>query len=273
MADVSPDSLRRFLLGRLPDPQMDALGERLVADEAFGDEMAEAEDTLIDSYLAGTLPHGECDAFERHYLATAVHRARVETRRALAGRAASTPRLPASDAARALPAMFGATRWMALAASIVLAVGLYVTRPGRSADGTSPATSPASPSSPGGPSTPAAPTAAAAAMPTATLTLSAAAATRGQGAMPVLAVPAGTALVQFRLVGDLPPADELTAEIMALDGDEVKRWPVDAAARTDDGASRTVTVPPYAVPPGDYVLTLWAGDADLVQRYAFRVAP
>ena len=274
MADVSPGSLRQFLLGRLPDAGMDALGERIVADDAFGDEMAEAEDALIDAYLAGALPAEERTAFERHYLATAGHRARVETRRALTARGASprlepAPRTPSTQATG-----FGATRWMALAASLLLAVGLFITRPAGPAGGTPPAPSSTAPSRPAEPAPPAAPAVPPpAAMPTVALTLAASTTTRGTGTVPTLAVPRGTAIVHLRLVGDLPPAMDLTAELTAVDRDEVKRWPVDDAPAAGDGATRVVSLPPYAVPAGDYVLTLWAGDADVVQRYAFRIAP
>ena len=31
-----------------------------------------------------------------------------------------------------------------------------------------------------------------------------------------------------------------------------------------------VTLPAYALPTGDYILTLWEGDARLVARFVFR---
>lgn len=107
-------------------------------------------------------------------------------------------------------------------------------------------------------------------MPVVSLALPAAA---GDAQPVALAVPRGTAMVHLRLVGDLPAAVDLTAELAAVGRDEVKRWPVDDAPAGDDGATRLVSLPPYVVPAGDYVLTLWAGDADVVQRYAFRVTP
>lgn len=107
-------------------------------------------------------------------------------------------------------------------------------------------------------------------MPAVSLPLSA---TAGDAQPPAVTVPRGTAMVHLRLVGDLPAAVELTAELSALGRDEVKRWPVDDAPAADDGATRVVSVPPYAVPAGDYALTLWQGDADVVQRYRFRIAP
>lgn len=106
-------------------------------------------------------------------------------------------------------------------------------------------------------------------MPAVTVALKAAGPTGGAA----FAVPGGTAMVHLRLVGDLPAAVDLTAELAVVGRDDVTRWPVDDAPAGDDGATRLVSVPPYAVPVGDCVLTLWAGDADVVQRYRFRVTP
>lgn len=161
------------------------------------------------------------------------------------------------------------SRWWAVAAALLLIAGLWWTRPAPTSHDASvaPAASSAVPAT----APAAAPDAAAAqAQPTVALTLTPVV-TRAGGAPAVAVVPRGTAQVALRLVGDLPPAVDLTAEITALDRDEVKRWPVDDAAPAADGATRTVLIPPYAVPPGDFVLTLWAGDADIVQRYAFRI--
>ncbi len=108
-------------------------------------------------------------------------------------------------------------------------------------------------------------------MPAVTVALKAAGPTGGEPA--AFAVPRGTAMVHLRLVGDLPAAVDLTAELAVVGRDDVTRWPVDDAPAGDDGATRLVSVPPYAVPVGDCVLTLWAGDADVVQRYRFRVTP
>ncbi len=77
------------------------------------------------------------------------------------------------------------------------------------------------------------------------------------------------AQVRIRLAGVDRPADELMAELEALDTAEIRRWPVDAADGDGDGLS--VTVPAYAMAAGGHVLTLWAGDADLLRRYRFKV--
>lgn len=107
-------------------------------------------------------------------------------------------------------------------------------------------------------------------MPAITLTLTPAPA-RGPYTSVAATVPRGTAQVLLRLTGDLPPADEVMAEIAGGDRDEVRRWRVDDAPAGPDGATRVVAVPPYAVPSGAFVLTLWVGDADVVQRYGFTI--
>lgn len=79
-------------------------------------------------------------------------------------------------------------------------------------------------------------------------------------------VPRAAAQVRVELLGVSPPPDELTAELEAVESGDVRRWPVEAAS---GGVS--VTVPIYVVPAGDYVLTLWRGDAEAIARYPFRV--
>lgn len=158
--------------------------------------------------------------------------------------------------------VFGRSRWIALGAAVALAAGLWWTRP----DAPPPAAPAAAPASTDAAATPSR----TANLPAVTLTLAPVRAGK-DAPLPALAVPRGTALVHLRLTGDLPAATDLTAELSARDRDEVKRWPVDDAPVGADGATRVVTLPPYAVPAGAYTLTLWAGDADIVQRYVFTV--
>lgn len=157
----------------------------------------------------------------------------------------------------------GPSRWWAVAAALVLIAGLWWTRPQRE-----PVMTPAGVSSAA--TTPAPDAPATASLPAVTLSLSPRPAGSPDGPV-TAAVPRGTAQVLLRLAGDLPGADDLTAEITSLERDEVRRWPVDDAPAGPDGATRLVAVPPYALPGGDFVLTLWVGDADVVQRYAFRI--
>jgi hypothetical protein len=93
------------------------------------------------------------------------------------------------------------------------------------------------------------------------------------GGTPTLEIPRAAAQVGVRLTGEVGDVEHLTAEMAPVSApDEVRRWRVDAAPAAADGATAMVTLPPHAVPDGDYVLTLWEGDARVVARYGFRTA-
>ncbi|MFN7978205.1 MAG: hypothetical protein U0P30_08725 [Vicinamibacterales bacterium] len=152
------------------------------------------------------------------------------------------------------------SKLLAIAGIVAIGAGLWWTRPTSSPAGATP------------PDTSAAPGAApAATLPAVSLRL---VPLLPSADVPAVAVPRDTAMVHLRLAGtDMPAAEDLVAEISAVGRDEVKRWPVDDAPRANDDADRMVSVPPYAVPPGDYTLTLWRGDADMLRRYQFRITP
>lgn len=84
-------------------------------------------------------------------------------------------------------------------------------------------------------------------------------------------VPAGSVQVQFRLAGLDVKADELTAELEVVGGDQIKRWRVDDVPPDPVRGAHAVVVPVYEARPGEYVLTVWLGDAEVAQRYRFRV--
>jgi hypothetical protein len=93
------------------------------------------------------------------------------------------------------------------------------------------------------------------------------------GSLPTLEIPRQAAQVGVRLTGELGDVEHLTAEMAPVNApDEIRRWRVDAAPAAADGAGAMVTLPPHAVPDGEYVLTLWEGDARVVARYGFRTA-
>ena len=90
--------------------------------------------------------------------------------------------------------------------------------------------------------------------------------------MPVLAFSRSAAQVGLRLTGDLGEIDHLTAEVAPIAApDDPRRWRVDVAPAAADGARGMVTLPSHALSSGAYVLTLWEGDARVVDRYPFRV--
>ena len=95
------------------------------------------------------------------------------------------------------------------------------------------------------------------------------------GSLPAaMTIPPDAGQVSLRLPGEFGDVDQLTAEISPADAPgEVKRWPVDSASAGSDGAKASVTLPAFALPPGAYRMTVWMGDAEVVQRYAFQIRP
>jgi hypothetical protein len=94
----------------------------------------------------------------------------------------------------------------------------------------------------------------------------------GTAAEPItVTVPAGSVQVQYRLAGLDAKGEELTAELEAVGGDQIKRWRVDDVPPDPLRGAHAVVVPVYEARPGEYVLTVWLGDAGVAQRYRFRV--
>lgn len=107
-------ALRRYLLGESATPEeARRVEERLLADDLFAEEFGAAEDELVDDYAAGTLPAGEREKFERHFLSTDERRRKLTFARALHGYVGGR----ASQTAR--PAKF-APYWKGAAAAVVL---------------------------------------------------------------------------------------------------------------------------------------------------------
>ena len=89
---------------------------------------------------------------------------------------------------------------------------------------------------------------------------------------PLLTVSRSAAQVGLRLTGELGEIDHLTAEVAPVTApDEARRWRVDVAPAAADGVQGMVTLPSHALSTGAYLLTLWEGDARVVDRYPFRV--
>ena len=106
--------------------------------------------------------------------------------------------------------------------------------------------------------------------PAATVTL--APVTVAGASQPTLTIPRTAAQVGLRLTGDLGDVEHLTAEVApAASPDDARRWRADAAPPASDEARVMVTLPAYALPTGEYVLTLWEADARVAGRFAFRV--
>lgn len=117
--------LRDYLLGRLDDEARARVEERLVADEAFFEELEGVESTLVDEYAFGETPPGDREAVEGVFLTTEARRDKLAIARARAGHKTDKARLPARGRARSAPVWLGAAAAIVLALTAVLAFVLW----------------------------------------------------------------------------------------------------------------------------------------------------
>jgi hypothetical protein len=71
-------SLLRYLLGQLSETEQSSVEERFITDPEANALLCEVENDLIADYVRGRLAPGERERFERHYMATAANRQRVQ---------------------------------------------------------------------------------------------------------------------------------------------------------------------------------------------------
>jgi hypothetical protein len=69
--------IHKYLLGEMADTDQTAFEQELLADRDKFDEVWSVEDDLIDSYVRGKMSGAVRKRFERHYLASSLHRERV----------------------------------------------------------------------------------------------------------------------------------------------------------------------------------------------------
>jgi hypothetical protein len=75
--ETQENLMPRYLLGGLPEAEATALEEQLLADDERFERAREIENRLVDDYVRGRLSSEDRERFERHYLASPVHRRRV----------------------------------------------------------------------------------------------------------------------------------------------------------------------------------------------------
>ncbi|MEK6324983.1 MAG: hypothetical protein AABN33_25355 [Acidobacteriota bacterium] len=75
--------LTRYLLGKLTGEERIEVEDRYLSDGKFFDELAVAEDELIDDYVRGELSHSNRELFERNFLCSTGRHERVKSARAL----------------------------------------------------------------------------------------------------------------------------------------------------------------------------------------------
>lgn len=267
MADDRDRELRQYLLGRLPEPAMQAIEDAYFADATLFERVERAEHALIDDFLEQRLTPAERDQFEAHFLAAPARAKRVAIARALRETATNAV---LRDQSQARPP--SSRVWLALAASIFAAAAIWFTfarspapPPQRAEAPPEVQPSPRAPERP--PQTPEAPIVALVLSPMST-----------RSAEPSVEIrsPSG-ARVEIDLLGVGRPAAG-RVEIRSVDAGVV--WTGEARpAREGDarGSIAHVTVPMDRLPASDYILTLWSASASPeaapIGTYYFRVSP
>ena len=95
------EKLYSYLLGSLPDEDIELLDELTFTDPAFADSVNIAEKDLVDSYVNGGLEGSQLENFESHYLASPIRRKNVQFARAFKDFAAREQLAGESRSARA----------------------------------------------------------------------------------------------------------------------------------------------------------------------------
>lgn len=85
MAQENQDGglIRRYLLGRLQEDELEQLEQRLMVDGELFDQVGLAEDEMVDAYVNGELPQSERGEFEASFLSTTEGRQQVAYAKAL----------------------------------------------------------------------------------------------------------------------------------------------------------------------------------------------
>jgi hypothetical protein len=240
--------IEAYLLGRLPDDEQTRIEVLLFEDDDAFEAIKDAEDDLIDRYLAGELVPADREAFERTFATSASRQQRIAFARLLSQGVASgspvpEPAPPAGIEPRhGPPARSPATRRAGIAAAAALAAALVVGLAWRTWF-----------ASPGDPR----PLSGETVAPSeggsvATLALDRTALRRGAGSVPRLRVPEGTTVIRIEAELEAPiRGARYAVTLRRVEGQVAWQGTVPA----DDGQrSLTVVVPARLVGPGDYVL-------------------
>jgi len=293
MAALNPDLLAKldaYLLGQLSSGEQRQIEALLFEDEDVFDAIRDAEDDLIDRYLAGELAAADRAAFEHTFANSRSRQERIAFARALAHDLAS--RAPAQDATAPVVVEaagsdrasrgFAMRRWMltggaTAAAAVAIAIfwqaGLAPRNGGAGSTSPSPGTGAASgapansgvPPAPGGtvqvpPGGPA----------IATFVLRSMELRRSTGNLPRVRVPEGTTAIRFEPEIETPLANvPYAVTLRRVEGAVV--WEGTASAEL---GRLSVTVPARIVVPGDYLLRVAAPGVspDDSAEYPFRVS-
>ena len=120
-------SVRRYLLGSLPDAETERYDELSFSDNAFNDLVGSVEHDLVDAYVNGELAGNELESFRSHYLASPRRREKVDFAkefRVLAARENAVKSTTVEKEPRGILGRFTAPllQWGFAAATVALAV-------------------------------------------------------------------------------------------------------------------------------------------------------
>jgi hypothetical protein len=261
--------IEAYLLGRLPDDEHTRIEALLFEDDDAFEAIRDAEDDLIDRYVAGELTPADRHAFEHAFAVSTSRQDRIALARTLSQGPASAAAAPVAAASgttapgasapapvespRRQPRRSFAVRRLALAAGATLAAVLVLTLAWRAQLRGTP--------SPSGPATGDAASGSGETMhgpsdsvAIATFSLPRIELRRGAGNLPRLPLPRGTTAIRLQpeLEAPIPRAGYLVT-LRRVEGQVV--W--QETARADVASDRfSVTVPARLVGPGDYVMSL-----------------
>ncbi len=281
------DVLERYLLGEVSDNERAEVEQGYFADDELFEQLVEAENDLVDSYIQDTLTPTERKRFEERFLTSDSAVERVEFARALQRKSAARwGRRPAI-----LPARTGLRRF-AIAASIAVVVfsaawlifssqqrreSLTESRPQASRQQQPGPATPLQAQTQPPPLQPESQqqTPAATARQTALVTvlLTPGGTREGKAAPPLVLRPAPQ-WVRVELVLEDDHYDSYTAELQDVEGRALWKEESLRAKTTQSGSTVDLNVPAKLLPPGDYVVILQGirrGRASEINNYTFTV--
>jgi hypothetical protein len=299
--------MRRYLLGAMPEGEMDALDGRMFTEPEIFDRMWEVENDLIDQYVRDGLSRTEREQFEHHYLSTPEHRDRVLTARRLVRLVDEESRKEATPPRRhSVAEFFRFPQWTltaGLAAGLLL-TGLWAGRAlqerNRLRDELAIANARTAPVSNDQTAeklladerlrneqlnqeleklraqTPAGGTSPPSAQPASISFLLSSRLVRDEGnRMQELKIPADVGLVKLQLPFPTNDYKRCQVAIRNIDAGEVWRQSGLRVQAGSPTSAVTAGVPAAKLAPGDYILTLSgqtsAGEPEEIERYSFRI--
>jgi hypothetical protein len=276
MRELDDAVIRRYLLGLLPEPEVEAVEEAYFGQAEVFDRVRGAEDDLIDDYVAGRLERSEAAAFEARYLSSPPLRQRVEAARAL--RLARPPAGASAPVTRRV-------RWLgplAIAAGIAIAVvaAVAILRSRAPQPTAAPPSMAGAPTPAPGAGETGVPSPGPSGSPSATplagrrvlLALSPTLLRGEAGGAAEARIPPRTDFVVLRLQlqpSEVRDATPLQASVETVEGTRVWNGAAQQVPERENLAAE-VAVPAARLPAGDYLVTLDAG-TETLHRYFFRV--